>query len=78
MRYIVDKMPEQPIECPFCSTPNMFGDYTCTLTNGLCGRFTDCAFPSTTPNSCDGLVSVPGFITRPELREALAEAVRRS
>ena len=78
MRYLVDQMPTLPIECPFCSSPNLFGDYTCNLTNGLCGRFTSCPFPREVPYSCDGLIAVPGLITRPELREALAEAVKRA
>lgn len=78
MRYLVDEMPHEPIDCPFCEPKLYKNEYICTKTGGLCGRFTDCPFPLETPYSCDGLVSVPGLITRPELREALAEAVRRA
>ena len=80
MRYLVDEMPHKPIDCPFCETKLYKNEYTytCAKTGGLCGRFTECPFPVETPYSCDGLVSVPGLITRPELREALAEAIRRS
>lgn len=78
MRYLVDEMPRNPIDCPFCEASFFKGEYRCSFTNGLCGRFTRCPFPVETPQSCDGLVSVPGLITRPELREALAEAVKRA
>lgn len=87
MRYLVDEMPREPIECPFCEPKLYNHEFTCSKTGGLCGRFTECQFqvdfrecplPIKTPYSCDGLVSVPGLITRPELREALVEAVRRA
>lgn len=84
MRYLIDEMPHEPIDCPFCEPMPVLrdnaiqNDYICAKTGGECGRFTECPFPVETPYSCDGFVSVPGLITRPELREALAEAVRRS
>lgn len=78
MRYLVDEMPHEPIDCPFCEPTFYNIEFHCSKTNGLCGRFTKTPFPCEVPYSCDGLVSVPGLITRPELREALAEAVRRS
>lgn len=78
MRYLVDTMPRNPIDCPFCEPKLYKNEYNCAKTGGLCGRFTACPFPVETSCSCDGLVAVPALITRHELREALAEAVNRS
>lgn len=78
MRYLVDEMPRTPVDCPFCEYTLMQNEYRCACTQHLCGRFTSCPFPVETPASCDGLVSIPALITRSELREALAEAVKRA
>ena len=74
MRYLVDEMPREPIDCPFCEPKLYNHEYACARTGGLCGRFTECPCPFETPFFCDGLVSVPDLITRPKLREELSEA----
>lgn len=58
MRYLVDKMPDKPRDCPF-SVPTMYSDWWCDNAMQLCPYFTT---EHHTAASCLCLVSMTGLL----------------
>lgn len=62
MRYIVDKLPPKPIDCPFC-VPSLYGrNYWCDFCQTECNRFNDASIELRP--TCNGLVSLTGIISQ--------------
>lgn len=60
MRYIVDQLPREPVDCPFCS-PALYGcKYWCDFCQIDCNHFNDASRELST--NCHGLVSLTGII----------------
>lgn len=60
MRYIVDKMPTQPTDCPFSQPTLHHDDWWCDQSMQMCPYFND---PKSSRISCPGLVSMTGLIS---------------
>ena len=61
MRYIVDKMPEKPTDCPFSQPTLHHADWWCDKDMQLCPYFTT---EHSNASSCLGLVSMTGLISK--------------
>lgn len=61
MRYLVDKMPEKPTDCPFSQPTLHHADWWCDKAMQLCPYFTT---EHPTGISCLGLVSMTGLISK--------------
>ena len=59
MRYIVDKMPERPQDCPFSLLTLYNEDCWCDHAMQVCAYFCD---PKSSRVSCLGLVSLTGLL----------------
>lgn len=59
MRYLVDKMPDKPTDCPFSQPILQHADWWCDKAMQLCPYFTT---KHPTAISCLGLVSTTGLI----------------
>ena len=61
MRYLVDKMPDKPTDCPFSQPTLYHTDWWCDKAMQLCPYFTT---EHSNAISCLGLVSMTGIISK--------------
>ena len=61
MRYLVDKMPEKPTDCPFSQPTLYHADWWCDAAMQLCPY---CTTEHSNANSCLGLISMTGIISK--------------
>ena len=60
MRYLVDKMPEKPTDCPFSQPTMHHADWWCDHAMQVCPYFCN---PQSSRISCPGLVSLTGLLS---------------